>query len=59
MDLSTKLPSDPGAGHLLPQLVIGTLDLNIGAVLPAEELVGKQPAEKAYLSNVCVSNSAR
>lgn len=64
MDLSTKLPADPGSGQPTPQLVIGSLDLNIGTVLPAEELVGKHPSEeasrrRAYLSNVCVSQSAR
>ena len=64
MDLSTKLPADPESGQPSPQIVVGSLDLNVGAVLPAEELVGKQPSEgasrrRAYLSNVCVSQSAR
>ena len=64
MDLSTKLPADPASGAPVAQLVIGSLDLNIGAVLPAEELMGKLPedaaaSKRAYLSNVCVSRSAR
>ena len=64
MDLSTKLPADPGSGRPMAELVIGSLDLNIGAVLPAEELVGKWPQEgaataRAYLSNVCVAKAAR
>lgn len=64
MDLSTKLPADPAAGRSVAQLVVGSLDLNIGAVLPAEELVGRLPAEdartrRAYLSNVCVAKAAR
>ena len=64
MDLSTKLPADPASGRPAAQLVIGTLDLNVGAKLPAEELVGRFPEEeeaskRAYLSNVCVARSAR
>ena len=41
LDLSSQIPStvqsSPG------ELVIGTLDLNIGVNLPAEELVGSKP----------------
>eukprot|EP00878_Enallax_costatus_P041991 GHUV01048935.1.p2 GENE.GHUV01048935.1~~GHUV01048935.1.p2 ORF type:complete len:182 (+),score=35.88 GHUV01048935.1:1117-1662(+) len=63
MDLSTKLPADPVTGTP-PQIVIGTLDINQGSVLPAEELVGRLPTEgqatrRAYLSNVCVATAAR
>lgn len=42
MELSTKLPADAAAGSAA-QLVVGSLDINQGAVLPAEELVGRQP----------------
>lgn len=48
-----------------PQLVVGCLDINQGAVLPAEQLVGKLPPEgdrgrlRAYLSNVAVWEGAR
>jgi ribosomal protein S18 acetylase RimI-like enzyme len=64
MDISTKLPADLGAGYHYPQLVIGSLDLNIGSVLPAEELIGKLPeadsnTRRAYLSNVCVAGAAQ
>lgn len=37
-DLSAALPAPPGGGP--GELVIGTLDVNFGATLPAEELVG-------------------
>ena len=46
--------------------MVGTLDVNIGAKLPAEELVGRLPSGggadgrlRAYLSNVCVLAAAR
>lgn len=48
-----------------PQLVVGCLDINQGAVLPAEQLVGRLPPEgdrrrlRAYLSNVAVWEGAR
>jgi ribosomal protein S18 acetylase RimI-like enzyme len=63
MELSTKLPADAVSGSPA-QLVVGSLDINQGAVLPAEELVGKQPQElqaqrRAYLSNICVAQGAR
>ncbi|WIA08025.1 hypothetical protein OEZ85_007495 [Tetradesmus obliquus] len=63
MELSTKLPADAAAGSTA-QLVVGSLDINQGAVLPAEELVGRQPQEsqaqrRAYLSNICVAAGAR
>lgn len=41
------------------------MDLNVGAVLPAEELVGRLPEGsgardgRAYLSNVCVAAAVR
>eukprot|EP00850_Spirogloea_muscicola_P015914 SM000126S26290 [mRNA] locus=s126:62031:63543:+ [translate_table: standard] len=44
---------------------VGTLDLNLGLVLPGEELVGSRPQgveaalHRTYLSNVCVAKSAR
>lgn len=59
---STALPARGGAP---PELVVGTLDLNIGAKLPAEELVGREPTAgdaarlRAYLSNVCVLGSVQ
>jgi ribosomal protein S18 acetylase RimI-like enzyme len=59
IDLSSKLPASSTS---TARIVIGTLDLNIGAVLPAEELVGRMPeagGTRAYLSNVCVSRAAR
>ena len=41
--------------------MLATLDLNVGAVLPAEELVGRRGAagERAYISNVAVAPSSR
>ena len=42
LDASTKLPGDAG-GQQPAELVVGSLDVNQGAVLPAEELVGRQP----------------
>ncbi|KAK9833535.1 hypothetical protein WJX81_002854 [Elliptochloris bilobata] len=62
IDPSCKLPADEAGG---PWLVIGTLDVNQGARLPAEELVGWEPpgaaaaTGRAYLSNVCVHADVR
>lgn len=49
-----------------PEYVVGTLDITIGAKLPAEELIGYFPgnlevakSERAYLSNVCVLQTMR
>ncbi|KAI8466093.1 MAG: hypothetical protein J3K34DRAFT_70518 [Monoraphidium minutum] len=48
-----------------PRIVVGSLDVNIGVVLPAEELTGQLPKDgtaatrRAYLSNVCVAPAAR
>jgi hypothetical protein len=47
MDLSTKLPADAAAGQPVVQLVVGSLDINQGAVLPAEELIGRLPVVSA------------
>ncbi|KAG2435258.1 hypothetical protein HXX76_007336 [Chlamydomonas incerta] len=63
LDASAQLPADPAAG-VSRQLVVGSLDLNVGHTLPSEELIGKQPKEdprhrRAYLSNVCVAPAAR
>jgi ribosomal protein S18 acetylase RimI-like enzyme len=50
MDLSTKLPAQGSgsgsgsSGEAGPRLVVGSLDLNVGAVLPAEELRGQLPS---------------
>jgi ribosomal protein S18 acetylase RimI-like enzyme len=71
----TPLPSDAeaalrvglDAACLLPgadggvELALGSLDLNLGASLPCEELTGCEGAasERAYLSNVCVAPGAR
>jgi hypothetical protein len=55
----------PANGTTPPEIVVGTLDINQGAKLPAEELVGRQPesgnlrVERAYLSNVCVLPAMR
>jgi hypothetical protein len=49
LDASTKLPSD-AAGQQPPRIVVGSLDINQGAVLPAEELVGRLPAVSSGLS---------
>jgi hypothetical protein len=46
MDLSAKLPAE---GAQPPQLVVGTLDINRGAVLPSEELSGCLPRVSATL----------
>jgi hypothetical protein len=56
MELSTKLPADSASGSGSPsssssssaQLVVGSLDINQGAVLPAEELVGRLPQVRCY-----------
>lgn len=63
LDTSTKLPAD-AATQQPAQLVVGSLDINQGAVLPAEDLVGRLPTvnqalRRAYLSNVCVASAAR
>ncbi|PNW86390.1 hypothetical protein CHLRE_02g084550v5 [Chlamydomonas reinhardtii] len=63
LDASAQLPADPAAG-VSRQLVVGSLDLNVGHTLPSEELIGRQPKEdprhrRAYLSNVCVAPAAR
>ena len=42
LDPSTKVPADGSPGST-SQLVVGSLDLNQGAVLPAEQLTGKLP----------------
>eukprot|EP01025_Chloroclados_australasicus_P064302 TRINITY_DN8576_c0_g1_i3.p1 TRINITY_DN8576_c0_g1~~TRINITY_DN8576_c0_g1_i3.p1 ORF type:complete len:334 (+),score=25.40 TRINITY_DN8576_c0_g1_i3:130-1002(+) len=62
MDCSSQIPS-PSPDNP-PELAIGSLDLNIGVTLPAEELVGLYPSvdvenTRAYLSNVCVADGAR
>ncbi|KAK2079527.1 hypothetical protein QBZ16_001921 [Prototheca wickerhamii] len=44
------------------ELVIGCLDVCLGARLPSEALVGRRPptpAQRAYISNVCVAPGAR
>jgi hypothetical protein len=43
LDASTKLPADAAAQQQVAQLVVGSLDINQGAVLPAEDLVGRLP----------------
>mmetsp|Transcript_5731 Transcript_5731/g.16397 ORF Transcript_5731/g.16397 Transcript_5731/m.16397 type:complete len:484 (-) Transcript_5731:949-2400(-) len=48
----------------LPQLVVGTLDINVGPRISSEELAGELPARgarmgRAYLTNVCVALGAR
>lgn len=62
LDASCRLPA--ASSGELPQLVIGTLDINQGVRLPSEELMGMRPStsparRRAYLSNVCVAHSAR
>ncbi|KAF8072392.1 Coatomer subunit gamma [Scenedesmus sp. PABB004] len=42
LDPSAKLPADAATGAP-PQLVVGSVDVNRGAVLPAEDLVGRLP----------------
>ncbi|KAK3233127.1 hypothetical protein CYMTET_56559, partial [Cymbomonas tetramitiformis] len=61
LDPTCKLPAD---GMSPPKLVVGTLDVNVGERIPAEELMGTLPKDcvsgkRAYLSNVCVASSAR
>ena len=59
------VPEDPAL--VIPgtnQIVCGTIELNVGVNLPAEELVGALPIENArtkrcYLSNVCVLKAYR
>ncbi|KXZ43502.1 hypothetical protein GPECTOR_88g445 [Gonium pectorale] len=51
-------------GRRRRRLVVGSLDLNVGAALPSEELIGRLPqadprTRRAYLSNVCVAPAAR
>jgi len=63
----SRVPEDPAI--VIPgeksAIVCGTLDLNVGVNLPAEELVGKFPIEgnarkkRCYMSNVCVLESRR
>ncbi|GAB4818850.1 hypothetical protein N2152v2_005896 [Parachlorella kessleri] len=61
-DPSCMLPAE---GSQPPDIVVGTLDLNQGTKLPAEELMGQRPADgdkallRAYISNVCVAQAAR
>ena len=69
MALTPPAPACPAMLRAQPggsaQLVVGCLDINQGAVLPAEQLVGRQPPEgdrrrlRAYLSNVAVWEGAR
>ena len=58
LDASCRVPAGGGAPL---RVVLATLDLNRGAVLPAEELVGDlgRGAARAYLSNVAVAPGAR
>jgi hypothetical protein len=56
MDLSTKLPADDGGGGAA-RLVVGTLDVNVGAVLPAEELAGRRPEVRRQRPTVLASRS--
>lgn len=55
-----KLPESTGG---LARYVVGTLDINKGPKLPAEELMGtmplKDPSSRGYLSNVCTFLGAR
>jgi ribosomal protein S18 acetylase RimI-like enzyme len=53
------VPTDAAGAPL--EVVLATLDLNTGAALPAEELVGASGSagERAYLSNVAVAPAAR
>ena len=61
----TSGPHTPQPGGTGPQLVVGTLDINQGAVLPAEQLVGRLPRQgdrrrrRAYISNVATWEGAR
>lgn len=58
LDASTKLPADAAAQQDCAQLVVGSLDVNQGAVLPAEDLVGRLPAVSttAALNGLSSSN---
>jgi hypothetical protein len=40
MDLSTKIP---GAAGERSEVAVGSLDINFGVKLPAEELIGRRP----------------
>jgi hypothetical protein len=42
LDASTKLPAE-AAAQQPARVVVGSLDINQGAVLPAEDLVGRLP----------------
>ena len=42
-DLSAQIPAAAGLGDCAPELVVGSLELNVGRTLPAEELVGRLP----------------
>jgi ribosomal protein S18 acetylase RimI-like enzyme len=55
VDASCRLPAEEARG---PLFVAGTLDVNVGAALPCEELVGRLTS-RAYLSNVAVAPGAR
>jgi len=67
LSLDERAPEDPSI--VIPgtnQIVCGTLDINVGINLPAEELVGRYPVhenlrskKRCYLSNVCVLESRR
>jgi len=53
LDTSTKLPAD-AATQQPAQLVVGSLDINQGAVLPAEDLVGRLPTVSGWLHSTLV-----
>lgn len=53
LDASTKLPAD-AASQQPAQLVVGSLDINQGAVLPAEDLVGRLPTVSGWLYSTLV-----
>ena len=67
LEQDERVPEDPAI--VIPgeksAIVCGTLDLNVGVNLPAEELVGKFPIDgnvrqkRCYMSNVCVLESHR
>ena len=42
-DLSAQIPAAADLGDSAPELVVGSLELNVGRTLPAEELVGRLP----------------
>lgn len=54
LDASTKLPADAAAQQHTAQLVVGSLDINQGAVLPAEDLVGRLPSVGGMCECGCV-----